>query len=163
MISGKHDDKRGQAAFEYLVTYGWAILAAIIAIGALAYFGFINPSNLLPNKCNFGRQLECQEYQILDNGDVKIIFRNNFGKPISIIDIDLVEDPGGVTGAHPFSSPVYIPVSDTNETIVTLDPDYRRSAGEKVGVNLIVEFTRSDMPGPNHTIAGYLFTAVTKT
>jgi len=33
--------KRGQAAMEFLMTYGWAILAAIIAIGVLVtIFGF---------------------------------------------------------------------------------------------------------------------------
>lgn len=38
--------KKGQAAMEFLMTYGWAILAAIIAIGVLAYFGVFNPSRL---------------------------------------------------------------------------------------------------------------------
>ena len=30
--------KKGQAAMEFLMTYGWAILAALIAIGVLVYF-----------------------------------------------------------------------------------------------------------------------------
>ena len=38
--------RKGQAAMEFLMTYGWAILAAIIAIGVLAYFGVFNPSRL---------------------------------------------------------------------------------------------------------------------
>ena len=44
--------KRGQAAMEFLMTYGWAILAAIIAIAALAYFGVFSPgmSSIDPNK-----------------------------------------------------------------------------------------------------------------
>jgi uncharacterized protein (UPF0333 family) len=32
--------QRGQAAMEFLMTYGWAILVVLIAIGALAYFVF---------------------------------------------------------------------------------------------------------------------------
>jgi len=36
-------DKRGQAAMEFLMTYGWAILAAIIAIGVLVAFGVFSP------------------------------------------------------------------------------------------------------------------------
>ncbi|MEK6854884.1 MAG: hypothetical protein AABX73_01550 [Nanoarchaeota archaeon] len=35
--------KKGQAAMEFLMTYGWAILAAVIAIGVLAYFGVFSP------------------------------------------------------------------------------------------------------------------------
>ena len=31
--------EKGQAATEFLMTYGWAILAVIVIIGALAYFG----------------------------------------------------------------------------------------------------------------------------
>lgn len=31
-------NNKSQAAMEFLMTYGWAILAAIIAIGVLAYF-----------------------------------------------------------------------------------------------------------------------------
>ena len=30
--------KRGQAAMEFLMTYGWAILVAIIVIGVLAIY-----------------------------------------------------------------------------------------------------------------------------
>lgn len=37
--------KRGQAAVEFLMTYGWAILAAVIAIGVLAYFGVFSPKS----------------------------------------------------------------------------------------------------------------------
>jgi len=40
-------NKRGQAAMEFLMTYGWAILAAIIAIGVLAAFGVFSPQKLV--------------------------------------------------------------------------------------------------------------------
>ncbi len=38
--------KRGQAAMEFLMTYGWAILAVIVVIGVLVAYGFFNPSRL---------------------------------------------------------------------------------------------------------------------
>ena len=34
--------KKGQAALEFLMTYGWAILAAIIVIGALGSYFYFN-------------------------------------------------------------------------------------------------------------------------
>ena len=40
-------DKKGQAAMEFLMTYGWAILAAIIAIGVLAYYGVFSPGKYI--------------------------------------------------------------------------------------------------------------------
>ena len=35
-------NKKGQAALEFLMTYGWAILAAIIVIGALGSYFYFN-------------------------------------------------------------------------------------------------------------------------
>ena len=36
---------------EFLMTYGWAILVVLAAIGALAYFGVLSPDRFLPEKC----------------------------------------------------------------------------------------------------------------
>lgn len=44
-------NKRAQAALEFLMTYGWAILVVLAAIGALAYFGVLSPSNFVPERC----------------------------------------------------------------------------------------------------------------
>ncbi|MFH1107164.1 MAG: hypothetical protein V1787_04680 [Candidatus Micrarchaeota archaeon] len=38
--------KRGQSALEYLVTYGWAILAIVIIAAVLWYTGVFNPSKI---------------------------------------------------------------------------------------------------------------------
>ena len=46
--------KKGQAALEFLMTYGWAILVVLIVIGALAYFGVLDPKRFLPEKCELG-------------------------------------------------------------------------------------------------------------
>ncbi len=43
--------KKGQAALEFLMTYGWAILVVLAAVGALAYFGVLSPGKFLPEKC----------------------------------------------------------------------------------------------------------------
>lgn len=34
-----YSQPRGGAVMEFLMTYGWAILVVLVAIGALAYFG----------------------------------------------------------------------------------------------------------------------------
>ncbi len=56
--------KKGQAAMEFLMTYGWAILVVLIAIGALAYFGVLSPEKFLPEKCviSSGSGLFCDEF-----------------------------------------------------------------------------------------------------
>jgi uncharacterized protein (UPF0333 family) len=62
--------KRGQAAMEFLMTYGWAILAAIIAIGVLAYFGVFNPSNLAGSSATMGPPMNVDQnaWNIVDGG-----------------------------------------------------------------------------------------------
>ena len=49
---------------EFLMTYGWAILVVLIAIGALAYFGVLSPEKFLPEKCviSSGSGLWCDEF-----------------------------------------------------------------------------------------------------
>ena len=42
-------NKKGQAAMEFLMTYGWAIMAAIIVVGVL-WFIIGNPANLAGNR-----------------------------------------------------------------------------------------------------------------
>jgi len=99
---------RGQAAVEFLVTYGWAILAAMIVVGALAYFGIFNTQRYVNDVCYFGDQLICEDYAAYQNGTVAIQLRNNFGVPIDIDTIRTIakSDYGTVTcfGITPNSS-----------------------------------------------------------
>lgn len=60
--------KRGQAAMEFLMTYGWAILVVLIAIGALAYFGVLNPSRFLPSSCTLTPGLSCDAFLVNSSG-----------------------------------------------------------------------------------------------
>lgn len=42
--------KKAQSALEFLTTYGWAFLVILIMIGALAYFGVLDPNRFLPEE-----------------------------------------------------------------------------------------------------------------
>ena len=77
--------RKGQAALEFLTTYGWAFLVILVMIGALAYFGILKPSRLLPDRCSIGPEFECIDYQISDSDDtIKMRLKSNIGKPIII-------------------------------------------------------------------------------
>ena len=75
--------KRGQAAMEFLMTYGWAILVVLIAIGALAYFGVLSPDKFLPSKCTLPAGIACADFKIDSKigtgGTVSIVLRNGLG------------------------------------------------------------------------------------
>ncbi len=150
------NNRKAQAAFEYLTTYGWAILTAIIVTGALAYFGFLNPSSLLPNKCDFGKQLECVDYRIMSNGDINLRLRNNFGKDITVTDVEGIE-----VLVQNKNIPLSIPSGATQQLSMTLDSPYRMPAGEKQDVALIIVFERAGVSNPaSHNISGSLFVTV---
>ncbi len=70
-----------------MVTYGWAFLIILAAIGALSYFGFLTPSKYIPASCDFGEQLNCEGSLIRDTGIVTFRFENNFEADIVIISV----------------------------------------------------------------------------
>lgn len=77
--------KKAQAAMEFLMTYGWAILVVLVAIGALAYFGVLSPDKFLPEKCiiSTGSGLFCDKFSIdADSVDFKI--KNSLADPVYI-------------------------------------------------------------------------------
>ncbi len=79
--------RRGQAALEFLTTYAWAFLVILIAIGALAYFGVMNPQQFIPERCTFSSEFGCDDYQIDRNGDdvtVNLFIRNNLGSTATV-------------------------------------------------------------------------------
>ncbi|MFH1134360.1 MAG: hypothetical protein V1735_07795 [Nanoarchaeota archaeon] len=88
--------RRAQAAMEFIMTYGWAILVVLAAIGALAYFGVLNPANLLPEKCFFPAGTDCIEKpSILSNGDVQFVLKNSLGYDINVDTTQQINIPSG--------------------------------------------------------------------
>ena len=75
--------KRGQAALEFLMTYGWAILIVLIAIGALAYFGVLNPQRLLPKSCTLVPGLSCDDFIVNEAGTGTVVLRNGGAKSLT--------------------------------------------------------------------------------
>ncbi len=78
--------RRAQAAMEFLMTYGWAVLVVLLAIGALAYFGVLSPQNLLPERTVFQAPISNLDNAVVDKtaGTVEVALINNKGVPINI-------------------------------------------------------------------------------
>lgn len=87
--------KRGQAAMEFLMTYGWAILVVLVVIGALAYFGVLSPQKLLPDKCTLPPGLLCDDYALSKDGGVQMVISNGLGKTVTITKMVVVESASG--------------------------------------------------------------------
>lgn len=87
-MTNKTKSMRGQAAMEYLMTYGWAILVIVIVLAVLM---FLNPFKA-PETCLFQQAgFSCSEalpmvYQASDDGKtyVSLQLYNKFGKNIQV-------------------------------------------------------------------------------
>ncbi len=154
---------RGQASIEYLITYGWAFLVIIVAIGGLAYFGMLSPSRWVPDKCDTGSQLVCVDY-LADSqiGMIKLYVRNDFGKSIVIDDLKLKTDEGEI---GTIENPVTIEPGKTEEIVLsdslnTAVRDFLATRkGEKIQMTLRIEFERQGS-GNQHWLTGVLYTKI---
>jgi hypothetical protein len=72
---------------EFIMTYGWAILVVLVMVGALAYFGVLNPTNLLPERCTLPAGFHCRDFRISDSSGqlrVQMTVENKQGEAISL-------------------------------------------------------------------------------
>lgn len=77
---------RGQSAVEYLMTYGWAIVALVIVIGVLLSTGVMSPGFFMQDECSMGTNLPC-ELAIYNEGDatyLSMVVYNGFPYPIEV-------------------------------------------------------------------------------
>ncbi len=148
----KFNKKKGQAAVEYLVTYGWAFLAILATIGVLSYFGLFNPNKYIPDRCDFGNQLECQDQFIDNSPSITIRFKNSFEDDIIIQRI--YGDDVSLAIA-----PIDISVGEIKR--INIDTTRTLFAGTKESFKFAVEFQRDDgtaFPStPLHNVSGEIF------
>ena len=76
-------DKKGQAAMEFLMTYGWAILAAIIAIGVLAYYGVFSPAKYIGGSAIVNAPFYANAWSV-NTTAVTLELKNNGGDTVNI-------------------------------------------------------------------------------
>lgn len=105
---------RGQAAMEFLMTYGWAILAAIIAIGVLAYFGVFSPGKYVTGSAvsNPPYYINAWNVKAGNPGTVNLELRNNGGE-------DYVIQSVGVTNCGTASPNATIAAGATSNIAVS--------------------------------------------
>lgn len=75
--------RKSQAALEFIMTYGWAILVVLVAIGALAYFGVLNPDRFLPSKCTLQSGIACLDHKATPTS-LTLYVQNSLGRDITV-------------------------------------------------------------------------------
>jgi hypothetical protein len=145
--------KRGQAALEFLMTYGWAILVVLVAIGALAYFGVLRPERLLPEKCVIatGSGLYCDDYSAR-SPIVFLRIKNMLAVRVNITSVNISRS-GTSDTCTAWTGSVTIAPDNTADFDINCGG---LSAGDKVKGEILIEFIKSD--GLVKTTSGELVT-----
>jgi len=80
------NERKGQAALEYLVTYGWAVLAIVIIAAVLWYLGVFNPAKYQTGKQSGGfATLTVIDYTTSGTATADVRFGNAAGTTINSI------------------------------------------------------------------------------
>mgnify|MGYP001593899594 CR=1 FL=1 len=80
--------KKVQAALEFLMSYGWAILIMVVVIAALAYFGVLSPDALFSDKCILPAGITCLDHKV-ESYQVILVLKNNKGETMTITNITI--------------------------------------------------------------------------
>ena len=147
--------KKAQAAMEFLMTYGWAILVVLVAIGALAYFGVLNPGKFLPSSCTLVPGLSCDNFKVKSDSSGEIVFTNGLGADLNAVSMKI-----GTVASSNCAGTITIPDGNTTKcSFASLQGV--GSAGSKFKADLTVTYTTGSSPtNVTHSKVGTLITNV---
>ncbi len=131
--------KRGQAAMEFLMTYGWAILIIILLVAAFYYF--YTPKQYL-TACILPAGFICKDFTIGKNG-AEFLIENDLGHDIRNIYVN-IEVPG-VTCTN--SGIVDLNNGDTGDFSVICN---NINLNKKFSGNIIIKYTKTDSSLPGY-------------
>lgn len=145
--------KRGQAAIEFLTTYGWAMMAIALSIGALLYFDVLDSDRYVREECNTGNQLQCLEVYV--NNDGTAIFRilNNYQVPVDV----KISVTGDGTGDS--TTKTITPGGVGEIQINTLNTD--ANPGDAVQLDLLINYGREG--NTNYNLTGSASSRIVET
>jgi len=157
--------KKGQAALEFLTTYGWAFLVILVMIGALAYFGVLDPSRFISEGCQLPGAITCVAGSISGtDSTVSLGLKNNMMDDATITLISLSSEDGScgttaLTGDANAGSSVSLG-STSLTTTACLGTSATENVGEKKKFDLTVSYTKDDAASVTLVAAGTMVATI---
>ncbi|RLE46547.1 hypothetical protein DRJ25_04020 [Candidatus Woesearchaeota archaeon] len=142
-------DRKAQAAMEFLMTYGWAILVVLAAIGALAYFGVLSPDMFVPEKCTMTAGIGCEGFKVTPTL-TQLVLRNSIGRNVEIYEVHV--------GSCSISDQE-ISFDNGKQVTITLYDCSNGAAGSKFNGDLIIKYI-DDITGLTKSISGQLISKI---
>ncbi len=148
--------KKAQAAMEFLMTYGWAILVVLAAIGALAYFGVLSPDRFLPEKCTMPSGIACLDFTVDGtNSEVTLSVQNAGGFDMSTPNITLTSVTPATVSCNVTSIGATLANGEKATPVISCSGISALSSNTKIKGSLVMEYVNSET-GLAHTKTGEL-------
>lgn len=83
--------KLGQSAIEYMITYGWMVIAMVAIIAVLFYLGIFNPSTWFAtaNEVTGMTNFEVTDFTVTPSGYVTLYVKSNTGVQVRITSVKI--------------------------------------------------------------------------
>jgi hypothetical protein len=127
-------NRKGQAAMEFLMTYGWAILAAVIAIGVLSYMGVFSPGKYATDNAIVTAPFYANAHSATASGGVTLELKNNGGETYTVTDVN-------VGGCGNNSASTSIGAGNMSAITITCNPVL--TAGDTVKGDITVTYNKA--------------------
>ena len=94
--------RKGQAALDFLMTYGWAIALVVIIAAVLFSMGLFDTSNFVGNKATGFSGVSVKDWSYTAGGAFSVLFSNQVGQPVNInnVTVTVGGTPYDVTGSN---------------------------------------------------------------
>jgi len=103
--------RKAQLSMETIMIYGAVILVVTLAIGALIYFGVLDLGAMLPDKCDTGGKISCENFVVQNTAQgIQLEFINRVGKNIDNVKVT-------VAGVDDWESASYTKTKDFGGTV----------------------------------------------
>ncbi len=140
---------RGQAAIEYLMTWGWMIVVIAVVSAALYSLGVFNPSTWIQKSARGFSSFSVEDWSLKSSGSLFVVLRSSLDFAVNVTNVTASLPSGEGFNSTPFE--IY-----PGETYTAVIPVPRTQPGSFAEVDLRIFFT-NPVSGIEHADTGTLY------
>ncbi|MEM3030256.1 MAG: hypothetical protein QXH27_00835 [Candidatus Micrarchaeia archaeon] len=92
---------KAQAAMEYLMSYGWAIVIIVVALAVLVYLGVFSAGGKTPDICSFPPGIQCRSFRLEVDGSLNTTIYNGLSDKIIVTGVACTAEQPTAQGEPP--------------------------------------------------------------
>ncbi len=146
--------RKGQAALDFLMTYGWAIALVVIIAAVLFALGIFDTSNFIGNKAAGFSGVAVKGWGMSTAGQFTLKLSNQVGQPINITNVNITI--GSTTTSIAPSPAISLGVGvDTSTLNTTGNPFGSQASGTGYNAKVVINYVDTNA-NFNYTTSGTL-------